>query len=131
MEKPLLLLATSGVHSDQLQPLLLDVLAAGDVVMVFILKIQGVWRGEWRGGAGKGLGATSAVPMSLGELAHFVGLVGSSRVLLGFSTPASQGDLQDLVVPSLWPISNAAGASHKGLELQCGGHISHFAKESW
>lgn len=126
MEKPLLLLATSGVHSDQLQPLLLDVLAAGDVVMVFILKIQGVWRGEWRGGAGEGLGATSAVPMSLGELAHFVGLMGSSRVLLGFSTPASQGDLQDL-----WPISSAAGASHKGLELQCGWHSSRFAKESW
>lgn len=77
MEKPLLLLAASGVHSDQLQPLLLDVLPAGDVVKVFVLKIQGVWRGEWRGGAGEGLEATSDVPVSLGELTHFVGLMGS------------------------------------------------------
>lgn len=72
----MLLLATFGVHSDQLQPLLLDVLPAGDVVKVFLLKIQGVWRGEWREGAEDGLEATSAVPVSLGELAHFVGLVG-------------------------------------------------------
>lgn len=81
--------------------------------------------------AGESLEATSAVAMSLGKLARFVGLVGSSRVLVDLSTPASQGDLWDLVMPPLWPISNAAGASHKGLELQCGVHSSCFAKERW
>lgn len=50
---------------------------------------------------------------------------------MGFSTPAFQGDLLDLVMPPVWPISDAAGASHKGLELQCGGHSSCFAKGRW
>lgn len=98
--------------------------------MAFVLKIQGIWRGEWRGGAGEGLEATSAVPVSLGELAHFVGIMGSRRVLVGFSTLASQGELWDLVMP-LWPISSAAGASCKGLEIQSGGHCSCFAEERW
>ena len=49
----------------------------------------------------------------------------------GSSTPASQGDLQDLVMPPLWPISNTAGASHKDLELRGGGYSSCFVKIRW
>lgn len=52
-------------------------------------------------------------------------------LLTGSSTPVSQGDLQDLATPLPWPISNTAGASHKGLEPRGGGHSSRFIEKRW
>lgn len=74
------------------------------------------------------------------EPAPFAGLVASQRALVrspeaqalptGSASPASQGDLQSLGLPPLWPLFNTAGASQKGLEPGGGGYSSRFVKNT-
>lgn len=84
--------------------------------MLFVSKIKIIWRREWRGGAGEGPWLPLLCLCLQEELARFGGLLASWRALGTGSAnwlfhTSSPGDLQDL----LWPISDTAGASHKGL----------------
>ena len=48
---------------------------------------------------------------------------------MGSSSPASQGDLQNLGMAPLGSTPNTAGTSPEGLELQGGGFTSAWVKE--
>lgn len=83
VKQPLLFLATFLLAFNQLQPLLLDVFPGEDKAIVFVSKIKGVWRRQWRGMGWRGsAGAPVLCLHPWEELAGFGGLVASWRALM-------------------------------------------------